>query len=460
MRVVRARVPRDGIADLVTDLDELGATPVVTPVESDRGADTVEDEAVVVEVTVPPEAVEDVFERLAAAGVDEETYATVTAVETARAPGLDALESEYVEGTAGQEGISPEEIRTKAREMHPNTTTYYAMTLLSAVVATAGLLIDSPAVVVGSMVIAPQVSSALLTSVGAVIDDRSLLSVGLRSLAAGLALAVVGAAAFGTFLQAAAFVPPVLDVETVEQVSKRVSPGVLSLAVAVCAGAAGAVAFATALPVSLVGVMVAAALIPAAAAVGIGLAWGLPSVAFGSLLLLVVNASAIALVGVVTLRAMDYYPSSGYLSSGTEAGADGESGSRGADGGRRFRVTGGRLAVGLLVVVFLLGLVPMAAQVQFERQANAAVQELLTDEYDDLELVGVTASRASLLPGEARDSVGLTVSRPTGESYPVLADRVDRRVVRATGRPVAVTIVFRDHQSNAGSREQSLAADG
>jgi len=220
MRVVRARIPRECLEGLFDALDELGVVPVVTPVAHDEGGE----DTVLVETTVPTEAVEAVFERLAEAGVDEETYATVTAVETARAPGLSDLEAEYVEGAAGEEAISAEEIRTKAREMHPNTTTYYTMTLLSAIVATAGLLLDSPAVVVGSMVIAPQVSSALLTSVGAVTDERALLTDGLRSLAGGLVLAVAGATAFGVFPQATAFVPPVLDVSTVEQVSRRVSP--------------------------------------------------------------------------------------------------------------------------------------------------------------------------------------------------------------------------------------------
>ena len=62
-------------------------------------------------------------------------------------------------------------------------------------------------------------------------------------------------------------------------------------------GAAGAFGISTDLPVSLIGVAVAAALIPAAAAVGIGLAWGYPAVAGGAFVLLV----AINLAGSLTL---------------------------------------------------------------------------------------------------------------------------------------------------------------
>lgn len=440
MRVLRVRVPADRLAAVRSELAEMDVEPVVVPEESDDG------EHVVLEAALPSEAVEDVFARLADAGVEDPTYATVTAVETARARGLETLEADYVAGRAGQEAISVAEIRTKAREMHPNTGTYYVMTLLSAVVATAGLLINSPAVVVGSMVIAPQVSSALLTSVGAVVDDRELLSEGVTGLVGGLALAVVGATAFGLGLQAAAFVPPVLDVSTIEQVSQRISPGVLSLAVAVCAGAAGAVAFATALPVSLVGVMVAAALIPAAAAVGIGIAWGIPSVALGSLLLLVVNAAAITLLGAVTLRLLDYRPESGQLAS-TE--------SRDGVG----IVTTGRVALVALAVVFLVGLVPMVGQIGFERDANAAVQDVLSDDrYTDLELVGVTATRASGLLGDDRNEVQVVVSRPASARVPDLAARIDRRVERSTGRSVVVTVSFRDRQSTRSRLGDLLVA--
>lgn len=44
------------------------------------------------------------------------------------------------------------------------------------------------------------------------------------------------------------------------------------MTVGLCSGTAGALGLATALPVSLVGVMIAAALLPATAAVGVGIA--------------------------------------------------------------------------------------------------------------------------------------------------------------------------------------------
>jgi uncharacterized membrane protein len=50
--------------------------------------------------------------------------------------------------------------------MSPNTVADYVLTLLSAVVALSDLLLDFSAIVVGSMVIAPQVGSSLGAATG------------------------------------------------------------------------------------------------------------------------------------------------------------------------------------------------------------------------------------------------------------------------------------------------------
>jgi uncharacterized membrane protein len=110
--------------------------------------------------------------------------------------------SEQAEDGDGR--IGHDEIRGRALELNPSRTSYFAMSVLSAIVATAGLLLDSPAIVVGSMVIGSQIGSVLAGSVGIAIGDG----------------------------------PPV-GRGFVEQVGQRVSPGFLSMTVGLCAGAAG-----------------------------------------------------------------------------------------------------------------------------------------------------------------------------------------------------------------------------
>jgi uncharacterized hydrophobic protein (TIGR00271 family) len=147
--------------------------------------------------------------------------------------------------------------------------TYYVMTVLSAIVTTSGLLLDSAAIVIGAMVIAPQLGAAITASIGTVLNDRTVVVSGFRSFVGGLLVAVIGAIVFSWFIRTMHFLPPALDVETVAQIDSRTSPGILSVVIGICAGAAGAFGLATAVPLSIVGVMVAAAVIPPAAAVGI-----------------------------------------------------------------------------------------------------------------------------------------------------------------------------------------------
>ena len=164
-----------------------------------------------------------------------------------------------------------------------------AMTVSSAIVATVGLLLDSPAIVVGSMVIAPLIGSALAASVGTVTDEPKLFSVGVRYQVLGLGAAIIAATVVAWLLQALVIVLPCIEIADVDELHARMAPDVLTLPVAIGAGIAGVLSLSTGISVALVGVMIAAALIPSAAAAGIAIAWGLPSAAIGSMVLVLIN---------------------------------------------------------------------------------------------------------------------------------------------------------------------------
>lgn len=412
MRLVQFTLPPDSRESVLAVLDDEGVDYVLV----DAGDDTL------VEFPLPAQAVESVLSDLRDAGLDDR-YLVVASAESAVTERFDDLEARYVEGSEGDESIDPDELAATARDMTPNAATYYSMTVLSAVVALAGLLLDSPALVVGSMVIAPQVGSALTAAVGVVLADRGMIRSGLRAQVVGLAVAVAGAAAVGWLVQAASFVPGALDVTTVTQISQRISPGALSLVVGLAAGAAGSLGLATALPVSLVGVMIAAALIPAAAAVGVGIAWGLPVVAAGAALLLASNFAAINVVSPAVLWALGYRP------------ADWGDAPR-----RRYARVG---AVVLVLGAAFVGAAALTAdQMAFERDANRAVADTLdADRYDDLALVGVR-STVPLAGGDY--GVTVVVERPDDGSYPGLAARIRTGVADRTGRLVAVEVQFVD----------------
>jgi uncharacterized hydrophobic protein (TIGR00271 family) len=159
------------------------------------------------------------------------------------------------------------------------------MLALSVAVAVMGLTADSAAVVIGAMLIAPLMTPILTfaASVGLGLPRRAVQA-GFLVLAGS-----VGSIAFAFVL--ARLLP---DVTLGSELLGRTRPDVRDLIVAVAAGAAGAYATAREdISSALPGVAVAVALVPPLATTGVVLELGETQLAEGSLLLFVVNLTAI-----------------------------------------------------------------------------------------------------------------------------------------------------------------------
>jgi uncharacterized membrane protein len=206
--------------------------------------------------------------------------------------------------------------------------------------------------------------------------------------------------------------------------------------VGVCAGAADAFGLATGVSVTLVGVMIAAALVPAAAAVGIGIAWGIRAVALGAFFLLVLNAVAIHLSAAAVLWYMGYRPDDWVAGAPLD--------------GRSPRQVGALLASVLLLSTAFLGSgAVVASHIGFERDVNRATADVLTETpYGELELVSVhTEFDADRPLGPDRpQQVTVVVARPVDRPYPELSRTIAERVERETGRSVAVVVEFVERQ--------------
>lgn len=425
MRLVKLLVApehRDAVLSILDEegIDYLLVGVAATDPESER-------ERSLIEFPLPDQAVEYVRGRLDDAGLDGE-YVVTLAAESARTEHFAELEDRFITGTEEGDSISPDELRATTLSLHPDPLPYYLMTLISALVAVAGLLVDSAALVVGAMVIAPQVGSALTASVGATFGDWRMLKSGLRAQVLSLSLAVVGAALFGIALQLSGFVSPTVAVETIAQVGQRTAPGMLTLAIGVAAGIAGALGIATALPVSIVGVMIAAALVPAAAATGIGIAWGEPSVAAGATVLLVANLVSVNAAGFATLRAFGY---------------------RSVDTDTSDLPTVGTVLLGLLLVSAVIGSgAAFTAQAEFENDVNGAVSDVLDDAaYEEIELAQTRVDFV-VVPGSAPPDARVVVQRPVAETYPRLATDLAEAVGDAVDRDVNVQVEFVETQQS------------
>jgi uncharacterized hydrophobic protein (TIGR00271 family) len=162
---------------------------------------------------------------------------------------------------------------------------FFVLITLAAAVATLGLLMNSPAVIIGAMVIAPLMSSILGISLGAVQGDTRLLWDATRTLLQGTCLAIV----VGTLLCLA-----VPGRGLTSEILSRTQPSLLDLGVALAAGAVAAYAQCRRGAVgALSGVAIAVALAPPLTTIGIGIAMLNGTVAIGALLLFLTNLSAI-----------------------------------------------------------------------------------------------------------------------------------------------------------------------
>jgi uncharacterized hydrophobic protein (TIGR00341 family) len=156
---------------------------------------------------------------------------------------------------------------------------YIVLVILSTVVAAIGLVEDNVAVVIGAMVIAPLLGPNLAFGLGTALGDVHLMNRSLNSLLAGLAIAISLSFLIGILWPFA---------DTAELLA-RTELGFDSLALALASGAAAALSLTTGLPSVLVGVMVAVALLPPAATVGLTLSHGQLDYALGASLLLAAN---------------------------------------------------------------------------------------------------------------------------------------------------------------------------
>jgi uncharacterized hydrophobic protein (TIGR00341 family) len=168
---------------------------------------------------------------------------------------------------------------------------FLLLVFLSTVVVAIGLLEDNVAVVIGAMVIAPLLGPNIALALGTALGDRSLMWESFKTTLAGLTLALGLSTLIGLLWP--------LNFESRELLS-RTHVGLDSAALAFASGAAAVLSLTTGLPSVLVGVMVAVALLPPTATLGLMLGAGNWELATGAGLLLAVNIVCVNLAAKVS----------------------------------------------------------------------------------------------------------------------------------------------------------------
>lgn len=227
-------------------------------------------------------------------GKDPEARIVVLAVEAALPRPPEVERSKEEAATAIREAMY-EEIEKSAR-LDIN---FIILVILSTIVAAIGLIEDNVAVVIGAMVIAPLLGPNLALGLGTALGDTQLMWKAARTGGAGIGLALLLALGIG-------LIWPV-DIRSHELIA-RTDVGLDSVALALASGAAAVLSVSTGLSSVLVGVMVAVALLPPTATLGLMLGSAQYHHAFGAALLLAVNIVCVNLAAKVVFLAKGIHP--------------------------------------------------------------------------------------------------------------------------------------------------------
>lgn len=181
---------------------------------------------------------------------------------------------------------------------------FFLMTVLSVIMATFGLLINSAGVIIGSMLIAPLLSPILGVSLGVVMADSRLILRSFFTIIKAIAWSLPFAVIVTLLFSSQADLSMILNAE----ILSRAEPSIISIAIAIVAGLAASFALIKpSLNATLPGVAISVAIIPPLAVTGIGIArldWALMTDSF---ILFLINVIAIIFASMIVFSLMNLY---------------------------------------------------------------------------------------------------------------------------------------------------------
>jgi uncharacterized hydrophobic protein (TIGR00271 family) len=179
---------------------------------------------------------------------------------------------------------------------------FYALLAIAGLIGAVGILTNSQILIVGAMVVGPEYNAIIGVALGITKRNRTEIRDGLLALFWGFLAAVVLTLLFGLSVRASGKTPAQY-LEGVRPVSDLINtPNIFSVIVAVLAGIVGVVSLTESRANALIGVFISVTTIPAAADLGVSMAYSSWSEARGSALQLLLNVGLLILVGAAGLR--------------------------------------------------------------------------------------------------------------------------------------------------------------
>lgn len=312
--------------------------------------------------------------------------------------------------------VGHEAVLAKVREEGFLTTRYVFMLAMSAGIAVLGLLLSSPAVVIGAMLLSPLMGPIIASGFGLATGDFKGLRQYVRALVVGTVFAIL-------FCALIVMLSPLQTVTT--EIAARTRPNLFDLVVALFSSLAGTYAMIRGREGTIVGVAIATALMPPLAVVGFGLATLNWTVFSGALLLYVTNLMTISLTSAIMAR---FY---GFRTALTKRQTI-------------FQTAG-------IVLTFIALALPLGfslSQIAWEANASRAINGRIKDAFDP-------RARVSQMDIDYdAEPIAVTASVLTPDIRPGAEDEGALELTELLGQPIALTI----NQYKVGTGEEAEAA--
>jgi uncharacterized hydrophobic protein (TIGR00271 family) len=194
-----------------------------------------------------------------------------------------------------------EQVEARTSEEVDLSPIFLAFMVLAGLIAAVGIMLDSPILIVGAMIVGPEFGPIAGLCVATVQRRLDLAKRSLTALAVGFPVAITGAYLFTLIARATDLTPSDFSSD-LHPLTRFISdPDAFSLIVAVFAGCAGMLSLVSTKSGALIGVLVSVTTIPAAANIGVAAAYSDWSEWRGAMAQLAVNLAGILVAGIATL---------------------------------------------------------------------------------------------------------------------------------------------------------------
>jgi uncharacterized hydrophobic protein (TIGR00271 family) len=194
-----------------------------------------------------------------------------------------------------------EEVEARTSESIELNANFLAFMTIACLIASVGVMLGQPILIVGAMVVGPEFGPLAGLSVALVQRRPDLGLRSLTALAIGFPIGISGAFLFSLFAKWTGLVASdfVLGERTLTAFISE--PSTFSFIVAFFAGVAGILSLTSSKSGALIGVLISVTTIPAAAAIGVAAAFGDWADWRGAIAQLAINLSSIVIAGILTL---------------------------------------------------------------------------------------------------------------------------------------------------------------